>query len=50
MVKAPGQSDFEYRYLFVDVKGQERIYIEKADRAGGNSGKKPFSFLGLKLG
>ena len=46
MVKAPGHSDFEYKYLFVDVKGHERIYLENADTKSGAA--KSFSFFGAK--
>jgi import inner membrane translocase subunit TIM21 len=47
MVKRRGESDFEYKYLFVDVKGHERIYLENADSAA-SSGKKQISFFGVK--
>jgi import inner membrane translocase subunit TIM21 len=50
MVKHPGQSDYEYKYLFVDVKGHERIYLENADTAAARSGKKPVTFFGVKWG
>ncbi|KAL2356384.1 TIM21-domain-containing protein [Cryomyces antarcticus] len=31
MTKRPDESEFEYRFLSLDVKGHERIYIENAD-------------------
>jgi import inner membrane translocase subunit TIM21 len=47
MIKRRDMDDFEYNYLFVDVKGHERIYLEKADSSQ-SKGKKPFNFLGYK--
>lgn len=47
MVKRHGWDDFEYKYLFVDVKGHERIYLEKDDGSNGK-GKKQLSFFGVK--
>ncbi|KAK2592834.1 mitochondrial import inner membrane translocase subunit tim21 [Conoideocrella luteorostrata] len=47
MVKRRGQSDYEYKYLFVDVKGHERIYLENADSSG-KSVKRQLSFFGVK--
>lgn len=49
MVRRRGESDFEYEYLFVDVKGHERIYLEKAEERPG-SARKQLSFLGVKWG
>ncbi|KAI1821538.1 import inner membrane translocase subunit tim-21, mitochondrial [Xylaria intraflava] len=31
LVKRAGHHEFEYKYLFVDVKGHQRIYLENAD-------------------
>ncbi|KAG5926263.1 mitochondrial import inner membrane translocase subunit tim21 [Claviceps africana] len=47
MVKQRGQSDYEYKYLFVDVKGHERIYLENA-ASSGNPVKRQLSFFGVK--
>lgn len=47
LVKHPDSSDFEYKYLFLDVRGHERIYLEKADESKGR-GKKQLSFFGVK--
>ncbi|GAB0136339.1 mitochondrial import inner membrane translocase subunit tim21 [Epichloe bromicola] len=47
MVKRRGQSDYEYRYLFLDVKGHDRIYVENADSSG-SSVKRQLSFFGVK--
>jgi import inner membrane translocase subunit TIM21 len=46
MVKYHGHSDFVYKYLFVDVRGHERIYLEHEDTSAKN-GKK-LSFFGVK--
>lgn len=47
MIRYRGQSDYEYKYLFVEVRGHERIYLENAESAA-NSGKKQLSFFGVK--
>lgn len=47
MVKPRGHHDYEYKYLYVEVKGHERIYLENADVSGG-SGKKQLSLFGVK--
>jgi import inner membrane translocase subunit TIM21 len=48
MIRHPGSSDFEYKYLFLDVKGHERIYLEKADESSKGKGKTKLSFFGVK--
>ncbi len=48
MVKLPGHSDYEYKYLFVDVKGHDRVYLENADASRSGAGKKSFSMFGVK--
>ncbi|KAM0465571.1 hypothetical protein ACHAPV_001623 [Trichoderma viride] len=50
MVIPRGESEYDYKYLFVDVKGHERIYLENADTAKARAGKKPVSFFGVKWG
>ncbi|PON29450.1 mitochondrial import inner membrane translocase subunit TIM21 [Trichoderma gamsii] len=50
MVIPRGESEYDYKYLFVDVKGHERIYLENADTANARAGKKPVSFFGVKWG
>ncbi|KAG9504493.1 mitochondrial import inner membrane translocase subunit tim21 [Fusarium musae] len=47
MVKYRGHSDFEYKYLFVDIKGHDRIYLEQEDTTSSKGGKK-LSFFGVK--
>ncbi|POR35621.1 Mitochondrial import inner membrane translocase subunit TIM21, partial [Tolypocladium paradoxum] len=49
MIKRRGESEYEYKYLFVDVKGRERIYLENVDTKP-STGKKQLSFLGVKWG
>ena len=31
LVKKPSESQFEYKYFYLDVKGQQRYYLENAD-------------------
>ncbi|KAM0124190.1 hypothetical protein ACHAO1_011107 [Botrytis cinerea] len=45
MVKRPSESEFVYKYLFLDVKGHQRIYLENADAT--NSGPGKSRFLGV---
>ncbi|KAK5998578.1 Mitochondrial import inner membrane translocase subunit TIM21 [Cladobotryum mycophilum] len=47
MIKWRGYDDYEYKYLFLDVQGHERIYLENADTASRN-GTKQLSFFGVK--
>ncbi|KAG5994965.1 mitochondrial import inner membrane translocase subunit tim21 [Claviceps lovelessii] len=47
MVRRRDQSDYEYKYLFLDVKGHERIYLENA-ASSGNPVKRQLSLFGVK--
>ncbi|PHH65276.1 hypothetical protein CDD81_2688 [Ophiocordyceps australis] len=47
MVRSRGKSDYEYKYLFVDIKGHERIYLERADSKV-TSNKEPLTLFGVK--
>ncbi|KAG6009580.1 mitochondrial import inner membrane translocase subunit tim21 [Claviceps maximensis] len=47
MIRRRGQSDYEYKYLFLDVKGHERIYLENA-ASSENPAKRQFSLFGVK--
>jgi mitochondrial import inner membrane translocase subunit TIM21 len=47
MVRPRGSGDLEYRYLFIDIKDHERIYLEKSDESS-SKGKKAWNFLGVK--
>ena len=31
LVKKPSESQFEYKYFYLDVRGQQRYYLENAD-------------------
>jgi mitochondrial import inner membrane translocase subunit TIM21 len=47
MSKKPSQTSYEYRYLFVDVPGHQRIYLENADE---KKGERPSGrILGFKF-
>ncbi|WYZ46331.1 hypothetical protein EsH8_IX_000556 [Colletotrichum jinshuiense] len=49
MIKTPSSGEFEYKYLYVDIRGQQRFYLENADTSSG-SGKKGVRFLGINWG
>ncbi|KAK2001825.1 TIM21-domain-containing protein [Colletotrichum falcatum] len=49
MIKTPSSGEFEYKYLYIDVRGQQRYYLENADTATG-SGKGGVRFLGINWG
>ncbi|RPB03637.1 TIM21-domain-containing protein [Choiromyces venosus 120613-1] len=41
LTKRPGESNYEYKYLFLDVPGKPRVYLEnESDRDSGEGGKK----------
>ena len=48
VVRRRGESQFSYGYLAVDVRGQQRIYVENADAAKGEVKKKPGTILGIR--
>lgn len=48
-----GDGDFEYKYLFIDIRGHHRIYLRNADeekKAADAAGKKKSRFLGINWG
>lgn len=46
-----GDGDFEYKYLFVDVRGHQRIYLRNADdEKKAEAGKRKTRFLGINWG
>ncbi|KAF6813743.1 mitochondrial import inner membrane translocase subunit Tim [Colletotrichum sojae] len=47
MIRTPASGEFEYKYLYVDIRGHQRIYLENADTSSSGSGKKSFKFLGI---
>jgi import inner membrane translocase subunit TIM21 len=48
MIKYRGQDDYEYKYLFLDVKGHPKIYLENADTSTSADGKNNFRLFGIK--
>ncbi|ROT40573.1 import inner membrane translocase subunit tim-21 [Sodiomyces alkalinus F11] len=50
MIRPAGHSDYEYKYLYLDVKGHHRIYLENADTSPNNPNKSKFRFLGINWG
>ncbi|PWW71725.1 TIM21-domain-containing protein [Tuber magnatum] len=41
LTKRPGEPNYEYKYLFLDVPGKTRVYLEnERDRDSGEGGKK----------
>jgi import inner membrane translocase subunit TIM21 len=49
MVRPRNASELEYKYLYIDIKGHDRIYLEKSDGSSSN-GRKALNFLGVKWG
>lgn len=49
LVKPADKGDFEYKYLFLEVKGHNRVYLENADaKRDGKDGKTGFRMFGFK--
>ncbi|KAI9799471.1 MAG: mitochondrial import inner membrane translocase subunit tim21 [Piccolia ochrophora] len=49
MAKRPEESDLEYKYLTLDVKGHQRIYLENADEKASPK-KKAMKMFGVRWG
>ena len=47
MVKRPSDSEFIYKYLSLDVKGHQRIYLENADADPDNVAKSKTKLFGV---
>ncbi|KAI1163338.1 import inner membrane translocase subunit tim-21 [Nemania serpens] len=47
LVKRAGHNEFEYKYLFIDVRGHQRIYLENADTKPSSSGLKKLRLFGV---
>lgn len=48
-----GDGDFQYKYLFIDIRGHQRIYLKNADddkKAAAAEGRKKTRFLGINFG
>ncbi|KAK0645691.1 TIM21-domain-containing protein, partial [Cercophora newfieldiana] len=50
LIRRAGEADFEYKYFFVDVQGQSRIYLENAEASSATNGDKAkgFKLFGVK--
>lgn len=47
MIKRPSDSEFIYKYLALDVKGNQRIYLENADASLDSPAKSKTKFFGV---
>jgi import inner membrane translocase subunit TIM21 len=47
MTKKPSESEFVYKYLALDVKGHQRIYLENADASPASPAKSKTKFFGV---
>jgi import inner membrane translocase subunit TIM21 len=47
MIKKPSDSEFVYKYLALDVKGHQRIYLENADASPDSPAKSKTKFFGV---
>jgi mitochondrial import inner membrane translocase subunit TIM21 len=50
LIKPKGHSDFEYKYMYLDVRGHQRIYLENADTDPNNPNRSKVKFLGINWG
>lgn len=49
LIKRAGLDEYEYKYFFVDVVGQQRIYLENADAVRAKEGEhNGFKLFGVK--
>jgi mitochondrial import inner membrane translocase subunit TIM21 len=48
MIKRAGEHEFEYKYLFLDVKGEQRIYLENTDASPKSAGKGTGKVFGIQ--
>jgi import inner membrane translocase subunit TIM21 len=48
MIKRPTEHEFEYKYLFLDVKGHQRIYLENTNAASNSVGKRKTKLFGVQ--
>ncbi|KAJ8122135.1 hypothetical protein ONZ43_g1595 [Nemania bipapillata] len=46
LIKRAGHHEFEYKHLFLDVKGHQRIYLENSDAKASIEGSKKFKLFG----
>ncbi|KAG6366445.1 hypothetical protein INS49_000622 [Diaporthe citri] len=49
LIRYAGHSEHEYKYFYVDIKGQQRIYLENADaKSREDGGRKGTKLFGIK--
>lgn len=48
MVKRPSEHEFDYKYLSLDVKGHQRIYLENTDAVPNSVGKGKTKLFGVQ--
>lgn len=48
LTKHPGQSEHQYKYFYVDIKGHQRIYLEDAGSNAQHAGNKAAKLFGIK--
>lgn len=49
LIRYAGRSGHEYKYFYVDIKGQQRIYLENADAISNeDGGRKGTKLFGIK--
>jgi import inner membrane translocase subunit TIM21 len=48
MTKRPSENEFQYKYLALDVKGHERIYLENVDKASNSLAKGKTKLFGVQ--
>lgn len=50
LIRRKDASDFEYQYFFVDVRGHERLYLERATGGAGKKGEGKVRMFGINFG
>lgn len=48
LIKHRGHSEYDYKYFYLDVKGQQRIYLENADATQNGAGGGATKLFGIK--
>ena len=48
MTRHPKEGDFEYKYLYLDVNGRDRIYLKNSDRTSSTNQKKSTKLFGIR--
>jgi len=49
LIRRAGKGDYEYKHLYLDVRGHQRIYLENSDAASKDGTQKPNTRLfGIK--